>query len=389
LIVYSRHLIPRRGWLFPGLTDANRISEHRIKSMGSGVSRLGQPRPLNGPFAWRGSSINLRSGWNFTLDEIDLACLDTALDNAVSAKMECSSLSKARFPLPGLSGKLDAIRTELEEGSGIAWIRGISLSGYTNQELRLLWYGLCQYLGVPVCQDSEGQLLREIRNEDQDVRVRYDQLTTGDGVFLSSRARTASTDELRFHSDRTDVVGLFCLSKAKSGGETRIVSSVTVHNEMIRQRPDLAEALYHPIYRSRLGEEKGGDKKCYPLPVFGCRNGKFTSHYSRTFIEGAQLLPDVSPMTNEQWEALDLLVELADQNCFETTFEPGDMQFLNNHVIYHARRSFIDDEVKGVHRKLLRIWLCPPGNRALPRDHAVLWGSVAAGSLRGGIAQTY
>jgi hypothetical protein len=105
LIVYSRHLIPRRGRLFPGLTDANRISEHRIKSMESGVSRLGQPRQLNGPFAWRGSSIKQQSGWNFTLDEIDLACLNTALDNAVSAQMEWLSLNRTRFPLPGLSGK--------------------------------------------------------------------------------------------------------------------------------------------------------------------------------------------------------------------------------------------------------------------------------------------
>ena len=91
-------------------------------------------------------------------------------------------------------------------------------------------------------------------------------------------------------------------------------------------------------------------------------------------------------MTDVQWAALDLLAELAEQFCFETVFEPGDMQFLNNHVIYHARHPFNDDAAAGFQRSLMRIWLCPPGNRALPEDHTVLWGSVAAGERRGGIA---
>ena len=31
-------------------------------------------------------------------------------------------------------------------------------------------------------------------------------------------------------------------------------------------------------------------------------------------------------------------------------------------------------------------WLATPNSRALPEDHAVLWGNVAAGALRRGIA---
>jgi len=88
----------------------------------------------------------------------------------------------------------------------------------------------------------------------------------------------------------------------------------------------------------------------------------------------------------KQWVALDLLAELADEHCVESVFEPGDIQFLNNHVIYHARRPFIDDEESGYKRNLMRIWLCPPGNRVLPEDHAPLWRTVEADSLRGGVA---
>ena len=342
--------------------------------------------PLCGPFAWDASALDQNGGWSVELDTDEITCLDDALDTVVSRQIGWSSLTKARFPLPVLSQKLEAISTELEDGCGMVSLRGISPGRYTADELRTLWFGLSLHLGIPVYQNPQGQLLRDICNEGEGVGKRYGQMTSGDGVFLSSRARTASPAELRFHTDRADIVGLLCVGRAKSGGETRIASSVTVHNEMIRRRPALAAVLYAPIYRSRLGEEAGGDQKFYPLPVFGCRVGKFTSHYSRTYVEAAQLLPEVPKMTDEQWAALDLLAELAEEYCVETLFEPGDIQFLNNHVIYHARRPFIDDAESGYKRNLMRIWLCPPGNRALPEDHAPLWRIVEAGSLRGGIA---
>tara|TARA_Y100000588_G_scaffold311538_1_gene337631 strand:+ start:77 stop:1141 length:1065 start_codon:yes stop_codon:yes gene_type:complete len=342
--------------------------------------------PLYGPFAWNASSLDQNGGWSVELDIDEIACLDDALNTVVSRQIAWSSLTKTQFPLPVLSQKLEAISTELEDGCGMVSIRGISPTRYTPDELHTLWFGLNLHLGTPVYQNPQGQLLRDICNEGDGVGKTYGQMDTGEGVFLSSRARTASTAQLRFHTDRADIVGLLCVSRAKSGGETRIASSVTVHNEMIRRRPALAALLYAPIYRSRLGEEKRGDQMFYPLPVFGCREGKFTSHYSRTYVEAAQLLPDVPKMTDDQWAALDLLADLADEYCVESVFEPGDIQLLNNHVIYHARRPFIDDAASGYKRNLMRIWLCPPGNRALPEDHAPLWRIVEADSLRGGIA---
>jgi hypothetical protein len=69
-------------------------------------------------------------------------------------------------------------------------------------------------------------------------------------------------------------------------------------------------------------------------------------------------------------------------------FEPGDIQLLNNHVIYHGRTAFKDDESSGQDRMLMRLWLSVPNSRALPDDHAVLWGDIGAGKPRGGIAQS-
>jgi hypothetical protein len=82
------------------------------------------------------------------------------------------------------------------------------------------------------------------------------------------------------------------------------------------------------------------------------------------------------------------LHELAEELCFEMSFAPGDIQFVNNHVIYHARTAFEDDPAQRADRLLLRLWLAMPNSRALPDGHEVLWRNIEAGALRGGIGQT-
>ena len=90
------------------------------------------------------------------------------------------------------------------------------------------------------------------------------------------------------------------------------------------------------------------------------------------------------PLTETQVEALDMLIDLAEELCFEMPLCPGDLQLLNNHVIYHGRTPFEDSPGERLDRLLLRIWLSMPNSRPLPESHRVVWGSVEAGALRGG-----
>ena len=82
--------------------------------------------PLCGPFAWDASALDQNGGWSVELDTDEITCLDDALDTVVSRQIGWSSLTKARFPLPVLSQKLEAISTELEDGCGMVSLRGIS-----------------------------------------------------------------------------------------------------------------------------------------------------------------------------------------------------------------------------------------------------------------------
>ena len=156
----------------------------------------------------------------------------------------------------------------------------------------------------------------------------------------------------------------------------------------LARRPDLHALLCQDYNWTREGEEVGGERSVYALPVFGMRDGYFTSQYSRAFVEAAQRIPGAPPLTPQQDEALDMLAEVAQELCFEMTLEPGDIQLLNNRVIYHGRTAYEDEPGAGSDRLLLSLWLATPNSRPLPEGFDVRWGSIAPGTPRGGIAQT-
>ena len=279
-------------------------------------------------------------------------------------------------------------------------LRGFPVDRYDEDDLRRLYFGFGAHLGTPVFQNRSGELMRAIRDEGAHVGRTYGQTKTeSGGTFLSSYARTLTNGGLRFHTDRTDVVGLLCVRQALKGGISQLASTPAIHNAILAKRPDLLDALFTDYWRSRFGEEGTGKDgqgnangatsraTAYPLPIFGMRDGKFTSHYSLTFIEAAQMAADIPKLSTAQKEAIDMLMATAGELCFEMTLEPGDLQLINSHVTYHARTPFEDDFAAGKSRLLLRLWLTMANNRPLPRGHEILWRNIEAGQPRGGIQQ--
>ena len=345
--------------------------------------------PLTGASVWLGRDMAGSKRWIRDLPPDALPVLDAAVAAARGWGLAWHQLTRASFPLPGCEAFFAAIAEELENGAGMVKLRGVPVGRYDDADLRRLYFGLASHIGTPVYQNRRGELMRDIRDEGAEVGRTYGQIETGGSgtPFLSSYARTLSNGRLRFHTDRTDVVGLLCVRQAKSGGVSTICSSPAVHNAMLQRRPDLLEVLFRDVWRSRLGEESDQADSVYPLPIFGLCGGRFTSHYSLTYIEAAELVPGTPKLTVEQREAIDLLMALAQELSFEMTLEAGDLQFLNSHVTYHGRTPFEDDKAAGRDRLLLRLWLTMPNSRPLPEGHEVLWGSIAAGARRGGIGQ--
>ncbi len=277
------------------------------------------------------------------------------------------------FPLPTLGDVLQETLDELVRGRGLVLIRGLPVERYTREQVAVAFFGIGSHLGRAVSQNAKGHLLGHVQDIGLDP-------SNPEHRIYATRARQ------RYHTDSCDIVGLMCLQTAKSGGESSVVSSVTIYNEMMARRPDLAEALAQPFYVDRKGEIPEGMLPFYRMAVFHCHEGLLSTIYSRDFIEAAQRFDEVPRLTPHQIEAMDLLGELAAsaQLRLDMVLERGDVQFVHNHTILHARTAFEDHPEPERKRHLLRLWLSPADGRLLPPVFAERYGSVEPGR-RGGI----
>lgn len=312
------------------------------------------------PSAWRGPDLSTRLDWIVQFDAEDVAELDTAMRQAKSAGMAIPHLSARDFAVPRVAGKLKQALDALENGRGFVLLRGLPVERYTKSEAALIYWGIGAHFGPAFAQNAQGDMLGHVRDLGADSK-------------RDMKARGYQTRfHLPFHNDSTDVVGLLCLRRAKSGGYSRIVSSAAVHNEFLARRPDLYKVMCEPFCVDRRNEETPGQKPYYVTPCFNRLNGRLFIRYNRSFIESAQRFAEVPRLSDAQKEALDLMDLLCNDPAFylDMDFQPGDMQFLNNYVLLHSRTEYEDWSEPERKRHLLRLWLRTPAFAQLPAAFA-------------------
>jgi hypothetical protein len=336
-----------------------------------GHMQVARSLPIEAPYAWKGADLQHRTDWIRPFTPSELKEIDAAVQGVKRRGLDWVDVTREHFPLPAFSAELARIAQELETGRGMIMLRGLPLA-YSPEDLRLAYWGIGANLGTAVSQGGRGELLGIVEDE-------------GKEVDITRRRGSKTADALAFHADRCDIVGLLCVRKARSGGTSRIVSAAAIHNEIMRRRPDLVEVFYADWHNSRQGDEQPGESRAYPKPIFGFHDGHFTGLFSPVYIKSAQKFPEVPRLTKAQEEALALFDELSNSLALEMTFEPGDIQLLNNHLIYHARTRYDDHPEKEKKRLLLRLWLAVPGSRPLPRGYELLFGNIEAGAVRGGV----
>jgi hypothetical protein len=343
-------------------------------------------QPITGPMVWTGEDLRGSADWIRVITPSEVAEIDAAVCAVQRRGLPWQKMTRDDFVVPRLAASLAEVSRELEDGRGLVLLRGIPVERYTEDELRILYWGLGLLLGTPRYQNAQGELIGDVRDENRLYGTVREVDPARAGEPRTSRNKARSAGPLRFHTDRTDVVTLLCVRPAATGGLSKVVSGPAVHNAILERRPDLHALLCASYYHSREGEA-GGRQRYYAMPIFGICEGRFTSQYSRTFVENAQSIPGVPPLTAAQNEALDLWAEVCEELCYSMDMRPGDVQLLNNHVVYHARTTYEDDPAPGRDRFLMRLWLSMPNSRALPAGYEALWGSIEPGALRGGIAQ--
>jgi hypothetical protein len=327
---------------------------------------------INKPSSWRGEELFAGEDWEWRfvdeeLEELKILC---ALDKQVHEPIGSELLKK----------KLGSIQYSLENGSGAVILRGFPLDSFESEfgaeKISELFLWLASQVGTPVSQNATGDLMLNVRNE----------------AFGKDDVRTRGPNtnrKLSFHTDRCDVIAFLCLRQAMEGGENELVSSPALYEVIREERPDLLKVLMQPFPYNRHIVDTGNALSFCEQPIFSFCDGHFAGSFLRVLIDRADADPDCPSLTDEQREALDFLEDTAEREDLRVRFrqEPGDILFLNNWVTFHRRTAFDDWPELERRRHLLRVWLSVPNSRPLDEPFKANYGSVEAGSIRGGMPQ--
>jgi hypothetical protein len=300
-------------------------------------------KPVVDPAGWRPEELRGTDVWVYRLSAEQIGEIEEAVALAEAKGWQLMDITKERFQLPRFAAVLKDIQAELMYGRGFAMLRGLPIVGRTRFQIAAAFWGLGHHIGTAKSQNAKGHLLGHVR----DIGADY----TKDRGYMSKA-------EMVFHTDRADILSLCCLHPAKSGGQHRIASSVTVYNEMLKRRPDLVKELLFRFYKSRQGEIPEGETLPYSrIPAFSVEDGYFTARGVGAPVMKGQALPGVPRLTPEQMEAIKMYRALALEFSLDIDFEIGDISYVQNYVNQHARSEFEDWPEADRKRHLLRLWL--------------------------------
>ncbi|KAK0513728.1 hypothetical protein JMJ35_003450 [Cladonia borealis] len=369
--------------LTPSMQDQNPgiVKRNALRSIfPDGIKTSGQHRPIYeqlrsyedfpeeiiGPTVWDAEDYrNNPERWTHWLSEDEIAELSDAADKFKAASIPLTGISKENFPLPRLASFLESVRNELLNGKGFILFKGFPVERWGNAKSAIAYMGLGTYLGYFVSQNGKGHVLGHVKD-------------LGDDATQIDRVRIYRTNARQyFHADDSDIVGLLCIARALEGGESDIVSSHHVYNVLRRERPDVLNTLIQPIwYFDRKGEVSEGEDPYIRTSVFYLEPRgkerrvycKWDPYFIRSLerFSSAGLVPPLSPA---QLEAADVLESTCKRLSLHMILEIGDIQFLSNAHVLHARTEYKDHAPPAPRRHLMRLWLATPegeGGWSLP-----------------------
>ncbi|KAJ5653699.1 hypothetical protein N7490_000702 [Penicillium lividum] len=314
------------------------------------------PKQITGPTVWNPEEYRSNpEKWThqFTPDQIEE--LSNAADDFLESKTPLTGISKNNFRVPVLAPYLEKLRLDLINGKGFILFKGFPVQLWGNHKSAVAYMGLGTYLGYFVSQNSRGHVLGHVKD-------------LGEDSTQIDKVRIYRTNARQFfHADDSDIVGLLCIAKALKGGESDLVSSHNVYNTLAAERPDVLKTLTEPIwYFDRKGETSKGEKEFIRTSVVYLERGengrvytKWDPYYVRslTRFSDAGIIP---PLSEAQLEAIQVLEDTCVRLSLYMILDIGDIQFLANSHILHARTEYTDHAPPAPRRHLMRLWLATP-----------------------------
>lgn len=329
--------------------------------------------PMDERSVWTASELAADPTWRHTLEHGEVEELDRATRLVHSRSLRVGAFTREDFPLPTLGPRIERLVDEVENGRGVALLHGIPVNRYDDEMLRLLYWGFGVHAGVPISQNSKGQLLAEVKDKGN----RYEDIN----------ARGFATNaELLPHVDTSDMTTLLCKRTARTGGESRVVSSTAVYNVILAEAPHHLDVLYRGFHNDLRGEGPTGDVNELTrdrIPVYSYHAGRLSCSFNARMIRSAAVKSG-APLTPAESAAIDFVREVTERPEVNHRFSlaPGDIEMVSNHSAFHARTGFVDHENPEHRRCLLRMWMNIRSGRELAPDFADRYNT----GPRGGVA---
>lgn len=282
------------------------------------------------------------------VDEKGVEEVQQAMQLCTELGLAGDAINKASFPLPTLQAVLDKARRQVHEGQGFAIVRGIGLSDSAEDNTNI-FLGLASYIGnTRGIQDKQGSMLTHV--------------TASKSWTVPPELRHGihTNTGLAWHNDMgTDTIALHVRSLAEEGGNTFVASSWTIYRELMTSFPQVLELLCEPCWPIQVS---GNPPKHIVAPLVQVHNhrvylsvdpGRLGLH---PVTAKAGLGSSIPSLTTLHLQALETLSELATKHRLMLDTKPGDMLFINNWALIHARDSYKDPK-DGPGRHLVRLWL--------------------------------
>ena len=306
---------------------------------------------VESPSPWRGDELQAQpEQWLYELNADEIETIVGAAHVVARRGVALEAVSREHYPLTGLSVALADWRDRLDHRHGMVLIRGLPVRAIGRDVARAAYWLIGLHLGLPTAQNPAGELLVDIRD-------------TGASVSDHNVRLYKTRAELAFHTDGADIIGLLCLRGAKSGGVSRVCSSVEVYNQVVARRPELAPLLEQEFHHHAHGQLGPDGPKTFRYPIVSREGGIFRMMLLTWYIRNAaEDFPEIAALSDAEQSLLDLLEWLPFEPgiALDMNFQEGDMQFLKNSVVLHARTDYEDWDSAEEKRHLLRLWLNVP-----------------------------
>lgn len=305
-------------------------------------------KPVVDPAMWTGHDLAVDTSWLLPVSDgalEDLKSLAAHIRPQIAEDPnQLLTLTRDDLPIGRFAKTLDEVRHSLKDGLGLAVVRGLPVQEMDRLDLMVAYWAMGRYLGRALSNNGEGDMIGHVLDAGKD----YDK---------PNHRGYQTNVTMDYHIDQCDVVCLLCLKTARSGGQSKLASSIAVYNEMLVRRPDLITVLSQPFYWTRHGEIGPGQQPWYISPVLNFLEGHLCTSCGPKHIEKGYLLPDTPNITPEQVEAIEVWETICEDLHAEIAFEEGDIQLLNSAVTMHTRTAYEDWPENARRRHLWRLWL--------------------------------